>query len=163
MREKNEKSCSAQEVKATAAGQSSPLPPTVGPRQLFLAKKKTRQKSFFFCFHPGCSALGMHHPTWPLSGGGTLDAALGLGGGGFPVKWLCMVCRVFLPFVDFSHGFSFPWFCGFSFPAGLWDFPSPLLICRERGSNPGPSACEAGAISFTLLRRGLRSYCKNNE
>ena len=40
-----------------------------------VTKPKLNRKFFkvFFC-HPGCSAFGVHHPTWPLSGGGTLDA-----------------------------------------------------------------------------------------
>ena len=34
----------------------------------------------FFSRHPGCSAFSVHHPTWPLSGGGILDTSLQPGG-----------------------------------------------------------------------------------
>ncbi len=37
------------------------------------------------------------------------------------------------------------WFVEFSFPLLFF---SPFLVCRKRGSNPGPSACEADATSF---------------
>ena len=38
---------------------------------------------FFFSRHPGCSAFGVHHPTWPLFlwGGRALEASLRPGGG----------------------------------------------------------------------------------
>ncbi len=37
---------------------------------------------------------------------------------------------------------------------GAWGRWAPNLVCPERGSNPGPPACEAGAISFTPSPRG---------
>ncbi len=133
-------------------------------------------------FHLGCSTLGVHRPTWPLLRGGTLDASLRLGGEGlvsqlsfwrggvwapkltqcravYARRWL-MVCRVFLPFVGFSRVFSFPRFCSFSLPVGLWDFPSLLLVCHERGLNPVPSTCETGAISLMLSCRGSIKHLK---
>ncbi len=39
-----------------------------------------------FLGHPGCSTFSVHHPTWPLFWGGTLDPSLQPGGG----VWRCL-------------------------------------------------------------------------
>ena len=44
------------------------------------------RREFFFFRHLGCLAFGVHHPTWPLSGGRTLDTSLRPRGG----VWGCL-------------------------------------------------------------------------
>ena len=64
---------------------SSPISPQ---KVLFYTRRgqnivKNPKFGLFFCL-PGCSAFGLHHPTWPLSGWGgvgTLDTSLRPGGG----------------------------------------------------------------------------------